>query len=141
MNLKQAFSLVALFVGVSLLSDPQPVLALPEYAAFSGSNCMACHVGPVGGFGRRAQNLDSPGAITDKFHMSGDFQFMVLYDKREPDDNRLVFFPMEASLHFDINLYPTLTAVGTMDFGNLREVYGMVHNENRTAYGRAGFSL
>ena len=112
---------------------------LPEYAAFSGSNCMSCHVGPMGGFGRKPLNIDSPGYITDKFFISGDMQFLLLADQRDPGDDRVVFFPMVGSLSGTFKLTPQFLITASQDFGILREVYGMATNEKETLYGRAGY--
>ena len=124
---------------LSFFFIPDLAFSLPEYAAFSGSNCMACHVGPVGGGGRKPLNIDSPGWISDKFSVSGDLQFLVLSDQREGSKDRLVFFPMEGALHGTFKLFPTLTLVASQDFGILRQMYGMLHNEEETMYARAGY--
>jgi hypothetical protein len=113
--------------------------AYPEYSAFSGSNCMACHVGPIGGFGRKPTSQLDPGYITDKFSMSGDLRFMFLYDARTGNDDRVVLFPMEGALHFAYLLKNTLTIAASQDFGTLREMYAMIHNTAQTLYARAGF--
>jgi hypothetical protein len=113
--------------------------AYPEYAAYAGANCMACHVGPIGGFGRKPVSTNDVGYINDKFSLSGDFQFMGLYDQRDPGNDRVVMFPMEAAIHLAFTLKPTLTLVSSSDFGSLREIYAMLHNEDQTMYVRAGF--
>lgn len=113
--------------------------AYPEYAAYAGANCMACHVGPIGGFGRKPVSTNDVGYISDKMSVSGDFQFMGLYDQRDPGTDRVVLFPMEAAIHLAFTLKPTITMAGSMDFGNLREIYAMLHNEEQTMYVRAGF--
>lgn len=102
---------------------------------------MSCHTGPMGGFGRKPMSRDDIGYITDKFYMSGDFIFMALYDRREgPDtDNRVVLFPMQGALHFAFLPTPKFTITASQDFGDLREVYAMLHNEAQTAYVRAGY--
>jgi hypothetical protein len=133
---KKLFS--GFFVTLACLSIKFPLFAYPEYAAYAGSNCNACHVGPVGGFGRKPLSTTDPGWITDKFSMSGDFLFMGLYDQR-PKKDRVVLFPMEASIHFAYSLKETITMTASMDYDTLREAYAMVHNENQTAYVRAGF--
>ena len=125
--------------GLVILSCVPSAFALPEYAAYSGSNCMACHVGPTGGFGRKVQSMNDLGYISERVSLSGDFIFMALWDQREPADDRFVLFPMEAALHLNVALKPTITITASQDFGTLREVYGMVHNEAQTAYVRAGF--
>jgi hypothetical protein len=124
---------------VSALALSSSVFALPEYAAFSGSNCMSCHTGPVGGFGRKPVSREDAGYITDKFYMSGDFLFMALFDKRDRKPDRFVLFPMEASLHFGFKPRPNLTIAASQDYGTLREAYAMLHNETETAYVRAGY--
>lgn len=124
--------------GFTLLTLPSLVFAYPEYAAYAGSNCMACHVGPIGGFGRKPISTTDPGWITDKFSMSGDFLFMGLYDQR-PSKDRVVLFPMEASMHFAYQLKETITMTASLDYDTLREAYAMVQNENQTAYLRLGF--
>jgi hypothetical protein len=128
--------LAAIFI---LLGFVKKSFAYPEYAAYAGANCMACHVGPVGGFGRKPVSNNDVGYISDKMSLSGDFQFMALYDQRDPGDDRVVFFPMEAAIHLDFALKPTMSLVGSMDYGNLREIYAMLHNEQQTMYVRAGF--
>ncbi len=100
---------------------------------------MACHVGPMGGFGRKPTSQMDPGYITDKFFMSGDLRFMFLYDARDPADDRVVLFPMEGALHFGYLLKDTLTISASQDFGTLREMWAMLHNVNQSLYVRAGF--
>lgn len=100
---------------------------------------MACHVGPVGGFGRKPTSQLEPGYITDKFFMSGDLRFMMVYDQRDPADDRMAMFPMEGALHFGYLLKDTLTLTASQDFGTLREMYAMLHNVTQTLYARAGF--
>lgn len=113
--------------------------AYPEYAAYSGANCMACHVGPQGGFGRKPLSMNDVGYINDKFSISGDFRFMMLFDERTPGKDRLVLFPMEAALHLAFTLTPNMTLVGSQDYGTLREIYAMLHNEAQSMYVRAGY--
>ncbi len=115
------------------------VHALPEYAAFSGSNCMTCHTGPIGGFGRKPVSREDTGWITDKFYMSGDFLFMALRDQRDGTPDRFVLFPMQGALHFGFMPKPNITISASQDFGTLREAYAMLHNETQTAYVRAGY--
>jgi len=136
--MKRTFFSFLLTSGVLFLFS-QSGYSYPEYSAFSGSNCMACHTGPVGGFGRKPLNIDSPGYITDKVSVSGNLQFLLLSDQREGSDDRVVLFPMEGALHVAWKLYPTLTLVGSQDFGFLREAYGMLHNESESMYLRIGF--
>ncbi len=130
------FSLVLFFGLIGFSTRAQ---AYPEYAAFAGANCMACHVGPIGGFGRKPVSTNDVGYINDKMSVSGDFQFMGLYDQRDPGSDRVVLFPMEAALHAAFTLKPTITLVGSSDFGDLREVYAMLNNEEQSMYVRAGF--
>ncbi len=129
----------AAFVLFSVGGISEEAFAYPEYAAYAGSNCMACHVGPLGGFGRKPVSMNDPGYISDKVSMSGDFQFMILQDERDPGANRLVLFPMQAALHMAFTLKPTITLAGSLDFGTVREIYAMLHNEAQTMYARAGF--
>jgi len=124
---------------LACLSISRPAFALPEYAAYSGSNCMACHVGPTGGFGRKIQSMNDIGYISERVSLSGDFLFMGLYDQREPAKDRVVLFPMEAALHLNVTLTPKITLAASQDYGTLREAYMMLHNEAQTAYVRAGF--
>lgn len=127
-------------LALALLSISRPAFALPEYAAYAGSNCMACHVGPVGGFGRKVQSMNDVGYISDRVSLSGDFLFMALYDQRpSPAKDRFVLFPMEAALHLNVSLTPKITLAASQDYGTLREAYMMLHNEAQTAYIRAGF--
>lgn len=100
---------------------------------------MACHVGPVGGFGRKPTSPQDTGWVSDKFSMSGDLIFMGLYDKRQGANDRVVLFPMEGALHFAFTPKPTITVAASQDFGKLREIYGMLHNVDQTMYVRAGF--
>ena len=125
---KFSVALFLAFIGFSSRAH-----AYPEYAAYAGANCMACHVGPIGGFGRKPVSTNDVGYISDKFSLSGDFQFMGLFDQRDPGTDRVVMFPMEAAIHLDFSLKPTITMAGSMDFGNLREIYAMLHNEAQTA--------
>lgn len=100
---------------------------------------MSCHVGPVGGFGRRPASSRDIGWITDNFSASGDLLFMGLYDQRDGSDDRVVLFPMEGSLHFSFSPKPAITIAASQDFGTLREMYAMLTNETQTLYARAGF--
>lgn len=131
-------SLIPLF-GLLFFSAAAPIWALPEYAAYSGSNCMACHTGPTGGFGRKPVSHEDTGYITDKLYLSGDFRFLALYDERNGYPNQVVLFPMEAALSFGFTPKPYLTISASQDFGILREAYAMFHNEAETAYVRAGY--
>lgn len=100
---------------------------------------MACHVGPVGGFGRKIQSMNDVGYISERVSLSGDFLFMALYDQRDPAKDRAVLFPMEAAIHLNVSLTPKITLAASQDYGTLREAYMMVHNEAQTVYARAGF--
>jgi hypothetical protein len=100
---------------------------------------MACHVGPVGGFGRKVQSMNDPGYISERVSLSGDFLFMALYDERSNAKNQFVLFPMEATVDLNVSLTPKITLAASEDFGILREGYMMFHNEAQTAYIRAGF--
>jgi len=133
---KALFFLIGAFL---VWVSPTPLLAYPEHSAFTGNNCMVCHTGPTGGFGRRPLSKKETGWLTDKVYMSGDFLFLGLYDKRDGFSDRTVVFPMEGSLHFGFepNRYATLAA--SQDFGIVRELYGMVHNSAKTAYIRGGW--
>ncbi len=132
---------LSIFAGFLFLTSAFSNLAhaLPEYAAFSGSNCMSCHTGPIGGFGRKPVSREDTGWITDKFYMSGDFLFMALRDQRDGTPDRFVLFPMQGALHFAFTPRPTVTISASQDFGTLREAYAMLHNEAQTAYVRAGY--
>jgi hypothetical protein len=128
-------SLVALSLAIARSAH-----AFPEYAAYAGSNCMACHVGPTGGGGRKVQSMNDVGYISDRVSLSGDFLFMALYDQRaQPAKDRFVMFPMEAAVHLNVSLTPKITLAATNDFGTMREAYAMLHNEAQTMYVRAGF--
>ena len=130
---------VLFFSGLLSLLLLDLSFAYPEYAAYAGNNCMSCHVGPVGGFGRKPLSMNDVGYISDRVSISGDFLFMGLYDERDGSKNRVVLFPMEAALHLAFALKPTVTLAGSQDFGTLREIYAMLHNEEQTMYIRAGF--
>lgn len=135
--MKRLFFPAVLFISLGMWANRAE--AYPEYAAYAGANCMACHNGPIGGFGRKPVSMNDAGYISEKVSLSGDFQFMALQDQRDPSPDRFVLFPMQAALHLNFTLKPTISMIGSMDFGTLREVYGMLHNEAQTMYVRAGF--
>lgn len=135
--MRKTFTLLSLLFAGFLFGFLDHAQAYPEYSAYSASNCMACHVGPNGGFGRRTFSTTDTGFVSDKFCLTGDFQFMALYDKR-PTKDKTAFFPMEGALHFAFRPLPNLTIVASQDFATLREFYAMIQDKRQQLYLRAG---
>jgi hypothetical protein len=148
---------------ISLLINYGNSYSYPKFAAYSGEQCMSCHVSPTGGairhlggikfsrenlylklFQKANKQTEFSSQITKGIQIGADVRTLFFDNQTGPGNADLnSFYQMEADIYVNakINKYLNLVvapSIQYMTFPPVYEVYGMVSNLPADLFIRAG---